>query len=74
MSNAPYYLEKARFGYRMGPGQLQDHMLHDGLWDIVNDFHMGMSKKDVDLYEINEAFSGSTVGILKELQLDTATG
>jgi acetyl-CoA C-acetyltransferase len=43
MSSAPYYLEKARFGYRMGPGTLQDHMVHDGLWDIVNDFHMGIS-------------------------------
>jgi acetyl-CoA C-acetyltransferase len=43
MSAAPYYLEKARFGYRMGPGSLQDHMVHDGLWDIVNDFHMGIS-------------------------------
>ncbi len=43
MSGAPYYLEKARFGYRMGPGTLQDHMVHDGLWDIVNDFHMGIS-------------------------------
>lgn len=45
MSMAPYYLEKARFGYRMGPGTLQDHMIHDGLWDIVNDFHMGMSNE-----------------------------
>lgn len=45
MSQAPYYLEKARFGYRMGPGQLQDHMIHDGLWDIVNDFHMGISNE-----------------------------
>ena len=43
MSLAPYFLEKARFGYRMGPGKLQDHMFHDGLWDIVNDFHMGIS-------------------------------
>ena len=43
MSAAPYYLEKARFGYRMGPGSIQDHMVHDGLWDIVNDFHMGIS-------------------------------
>jgi acetyl-CoA C-acetyltransferase len=43
MSMAPYFLEKARFGYRMGPGKLQDHMFHDGLWDIVNDFHMGIS-------------------------------
>jgi acetyl-CoA C-acetyltransferase len=45
MSMAPYYLEKARFGYRMGPGRLQDHMLQDGLWDRVNDFHMGMSNE-----------------------------
>lgn len=43
MSNAPYYLEKARFGYRMGNGAVVDHMVHDGLWDIVNDFHMGIS-------------------------------
>jgi acetyl-CoA C-acetyltransferase len=45
MSMAPYYLEKARFGYRMGPGKLEDHMVHDGLWDIVNDFHMGVSNE-----------------------------
>ena len=45
MSLAPYYLEKARFGYRMGPGAIQDHMVHDGLWDIVNDFHMGISNE-----------------------------
>ena len=45
MSRAPYYLEKARFGYRMGAGQLVDHMVHDGLWDIVNDFHMGISNE-----------------------------
>ncbi len=45
MSMAPYYLEKARFGYRMGPGKLEDHLIHDGLWDIVNDFHMGMSNE-----------------------------
>ncbi|CAB1083705.1 3-ketoacyl-CoA thiolase (EC @ Acetyl-CoA acetyltransferase (EC [Olavius algarvensis Delta 1 endosymbiont] len=43
MTMAPYYLEKARFGFRMGSGTLQDHMVHDGLWDIVNDFHMGIS-------------------------------
>ncbi len=43
MSSAPYYLEKARFGYRMGDGALVDSMVHDGLWDIVNDFHMGIS-------------------------------
>ncbi|HNY66391.1 MAG TPA: acetyl-CoA C-acetyltransferase [Deltaproteobacteria bacterium] len=45
MSQAPYYLDKARFGYRMGPGTFEDHMVHDGLWDIVNDFHMGISNE-----------------------------
>ncbi|WP_028315422.1 acetyl-CoA C-acetyltransferase [Desulfatibacillum aliphaticivorans] len=45
MSAAPYYLPKARFGYRMGPGKLEDSMIHDGLWDIVNDFHMGISNE-----------------------------
>jgi acetyl-CoA C-acetyltransferase len=45
MSYAPYYLEKARNGYRMFNGQVIDHMVHDGLWDVVNDFHMGMSNE-----------------------------
>jgi len=45
MSMAPYFLEKARWGHRMGPGTLQDHMIHDGLWDIVNDIHMGMTNE-----------------------------
>lgn len=41
MSNAPYILEKARGGYRMGHAQLIDSMIKDGLWDVYNDFHMG---------------------------------
>ena len=41
MSNVPYYLTKARSGYRMGNGNLIDGMIHDGLWDPYNDFHMG---------------------------------
>ncbi len=45
MSSAPYYLDKARWGHRMGPGRVEDHMVHDGLWDVVNDFHMGMSNE-----------------------------
>ena len=45
MSMAPYFLKKARFGYRMGDATLHDHMVHDGLWDIVNDFHMGISNE-----------------------------
>ena len=45
MSMAPYFLKKARFGVRMGNDTLFDHMLHDGLWDHVNDFHMGISNE-----------------------------
>jgi acetyl-CoA C-acetyltransferase len=45
MSTAPYYLEKARWGHRMGPGKIEDHMVHDGLWDVVHDFHMGMTNE-----------------------------
>jgi len=45
MSFAPYYLEKGRWGHRMGSGKIEDHMVHDGLWDVVNDFHMGMSNE-----------------------------
>jgi acetyl-CoA C-acetyltransferase len=41
MSRAPYYLENARTGYRLWDGKLVDGMVHDGLWDIVNDYHMG---------------------------------
>ncbi len=42
MSRAPYLLDKARTGYRLGHGQLIDGMIHDGLWDVVNDMHVGM--------------------------------
>jgi acetyl-CoA C-acetyltransferase len=41
MSQAPYALDKARNGYRMGHGKLLDLMIWDGLWDVYNDFHMG---------------------------------
>ena len=41
MSNVPYYLDKARTGYRLGHGQLTDGLVKDGLWDVYNDYHMG---------------------------------
>lgn len=41
MTNAPYVLDKARAGYRMGHGQILDTMIHDGLWDPYNNCHMG---------------------------------
>lgn len=43
MTNAPYLLEKARFGYRLFDGEIIDAMVRDGLWDVYNDFHMGMT-------------------------------
>jgi acetyl-CoA C-acetyltransferase len=41
MSNVPYYLEKARSGYRMGDGKIVDGMIYDGLWDPYSSVHMG---------------------------------
>ena len=43
MTNAPYLLPQARSGYRLGDGKLIDSMIHDGLWDSYEDFHMGMT-------------------------------
>lgn len=41
MSNVPYFLDKARNGYRLGNGQITDGLIKDGLWDVYNDYHMG---------------------------------
>ncbi|MBI2027404.1 MAG: thiolase family protein [Deltaproteobacteria bacterium] len=41
MSQAPFLLEKARSGYRLGHGEMVDSMIKDGLWDVYNNFHMG---------------------------------
>lgn len=43
MSRAPYMLDRARNGYRLGHGQLIDLMVHDGLWEVYNDYHMGVA-------------------------------
>ena len=64
MSNAPYLIPKAREGYRMGNGELLDSMIHDGLWDVYNDYHMGctgevvserfsVTREDQDEYAFN---------------------
>lgn len=63
MSNVPYYLDKARNGYRLGNGQIIDGLVKDGLWDVYNDYHMGsaaelcasecqISREDQDNYAI----------------------
>ena len=43
MSNCPYLLPGARAGYRFGNAEIVDSMVHDGLWDVYNDFHMGIT-------------------------------
>ncbi len=47
MTNAPYLLPQARKGYRLGNAQIIDSMVHDGLWDIYNNYHMGITGENV---------------------------
>ncbi|WP_421869979.1 acetyl-CoA C-acyltransferase [Marinoscillum sp.] len=64
MSNIPYYVPKARFGYKYGHGQMLDGLMHDGLWEVYNQFPMGscadntakemnISREAQDEYAIN---------------------
>ncbi len=64
MSNAPYILPKARNGYRLGHGEIQDLIILDGLWDVYNQIHMGncaevcakefkFSREELDEFAIN---------------------
>jgi acetyl-CoA C-acetyltransferase len=64
MSNVPYYVPKARYGYKYGHGQLVDGLMHDGLWEVYNEFAMGncadntakemnISREAQDEYAIN---------------------
>jgi acetyl-CoA C-acetyltransferase len=56
MSNAPYLMPKAREGYRLGNGVLLDAMIHDGLWDVYNDYHMGCTGEVVsDKFNVSRA-------------------
>ncbi len=80
MSRAPYYLEHAREGYRLWDGKLVDGMVHDGLWDVVNDYHMGytaelvadkfkVTREDMDQYAFNsnrKAMQSIKEGVFKE--------
>ncbi|MFQ5862505.1 MAG: thiolase family protein [Candidatus Brocadiales bacterium] len=63
MSRAPYILDHARTGYRLGHSYITDSMVHDGLWDVYNNYHMGtaaellaeryeFSRKDLDDFAI----------------------
>jgi acetyl-CoA C-acetyltransferase len=80
MSRAPYLLPKARTGYRMGHGELIDSMIHDGLWDVYNNKHMGMcgdacatkydlsrqQQDDFAVASFKRAIDAQTSGIFKE--------
>lgn len=80
MSRAPYLLEKARGGYRLGHGQMLDSMISDGLWDPYSDFHMGstgelvaqkynLSREQQDEYAYNshqKALAASAAGKFKD--------
>ena len=61
MTNCPYFLDKARFGFRMFDGKIKDCMVNDGLWDVYNNYHMGntgeviaekykITRKDCDIF------------------------
>ena len=47
MTNAPYLLQNARKGFRLGDQKVVDSMVHDGLWDVYNDYHMGNTGENV---------------------------
>jgi acetyl-CoA C-acetyltransferase len=47
MTNAPYLLPQARKGYRLGDAQIVDSIIRDGLWDVYNDYHMGITGENV---------------------------
>jgi acetyl-CoA C-acetyltransferase len=80
MNRCPYLMEKARTGYRMNHSQIVDGMVHDGLWDHVNDFHMGMSaelvaekygvtRKDMDQFAFEsyqKAWSAIETGVFTQ--------
>nr|HMT30969.1 acetyl-CoA C-acyltransferase [Bacteroidia bacterium] len=83
MSNVPYYLEKARNGYRLGHGQITDGLVKDGLWDVYNNYHMGnatelcaseckISREDQDAYAI-ESYKRSAKAYEKGLFKDEIT-
>jgi acetyl-CoA C-acetyltransferase len=77
MSRAPYLLEKARGGYRMGNGELIDSMIRDGLWDVYNNIHMGLcgdrcaekyafSREDQDTFAI-ESYQRALAAMQSEI-------
>ena len=80
MSNVPYYLDKARNGYKLGNGSITDGLVKDGLWDVYKDYHMGtaaelcaaeckISREDQDAYAL-ESYRRSKEAYAKGLFKD----
>src|SRR5438045_5997692 len=80
MTNAPYLLPQARKGYRLGNAQIVDSMVNDGLWDIYNNYHMGITgenvaekygitSKEQDQFALNS--DRKTLAAIKECRLKT---
>jgi len=80
MNQAPYYIPKGRFGARMGNTPIVDGMIHDGIWDVPSDFHMGyaaeittekysISRKDMDEFAAmsnDRALKSISQGLFKD--------
>ncbi|MDU0946396.1 MAG: acetyl-CoA C-acetyltransferase, partial [Anaerococcus vaginalis] len=62
MSNAPFLSNESRWGARMGNKKFVDEMITDGLWDVYNDYHMGVTAENV----------AEKYGITREMQDDLA--
>lgn len=76
MSNVPFYVPKARFGYKYGHGQLIDGLMHDGLWEAYNEFPMG-SCADNTAKEMNisrEAQDEFAINSYKRVAASTEAG
>lgn len=76
MSNVPFYVPKARFGYKYGHGQLIDGLMHDGLWEAYNEFPMG-SCADNTAKEMNisrEAQDEFAINSYKKVAASTEAG
>ncbi|WP_454802998.1 acetyl-CoA C-acyltransferase [Mucilaginibacter phyllosphaerae] len=76
MSNVPYYLDKARNGYRLGNGQIIDGLVKDGLWDVYNDYHMGSAAElcAVDCNVSREEQDAFAIESYKRAQASQASG
>jgi acetyl-CoA C-acetyltransferase len=76
MSNVPYYLDKARNGYRLGNGQITDGLVKDGLWDVYNDYHMGSAAElcAVDCNVTREEQDAFAIESYKRAQASQAAG